>query len=122
MKQTMRHLTVLVACAVLALPCLATAQTAYAIPPVITTPDKVDSRIGQLEAVGLITSRTATTFRFATLDLFGVTEEGRVVSRGSYVVNGTFGGPQSFSVRLTPTGKEARYQLQVGNYSLGRDL
>jgi hypothetical protein len=44
------------------------------------------------------------------------------VSRGSYVINGTFGGPQSFSVRLTPTGKEERYQLQVGNYSLGRDL
>jgi hypothetical protein len=49
MKQTMRHLAFLVAGAVLAMPCLATAQTASAIPPAITTPDKVDSRIGPLE-------------------------------------------------------------------------
>ena len=43
-------------------------------------------------------------------------------SQPSYVIDGTFGGPQSFSLALKPTGEEVRYQLQVGNYSLGRDL
>ena len=31
------------------MPCLATAQTGPAIPPSITTPDKVDTRIGTLD-------------------------------------------------------------------------
>jgi hypothetical protein len=83
---------------------------------------RIDRQPSRVEAVGLITSRTTTTFRFAELQLFGLTDNGRVVSRGSYRVNGTWGGPQSFSVALTPTGKEARYQLQVGYYSVGRDL
>jgi hypothetical protein len=39
----------LVVCAILALPRFATAQTAPAIPPSITTPDKVESRIGTLD-------------------------------------------------------------------------
>jgi hypothetical protein len=38
-----------VACAMLAVPYMATAQTAPAIPPSISTPDKVESRIGTLE-------------------------------------------------------------------------
>ena len=38
------------------------------------------------------------------------------------MVNGTFGGPQSFSLSLKPTGAEVRYLVQVGNYSLGLDL
>jgi hypothetical protein len=38
-----------VACATLALPSLATAQTAPAISPAISTPDKVESRLGVLE-------------------------------------------------------------------------
>ena len=69
----------------------------------------------RVEAVGLITSRSTTTFRFAAVNLYGVTADDRVVSRGSYVVNGTWGGPVSFTVRLTPDGKEATYKLQVGN-------
>ena len=47
---------------------------------------------------------------------------GRVVSRDTYTVNGTFGGPQSFSLALKPTGAEVQYRVQVGNYSMGRDL
>jgi hypothetical protein len=82
---------------------------------------RIDRQPNRVEAVGLITSRTTTTFRFAELQLFGVAASGRVVSRGSYLINGTWGGPQSFSVALTPTGEEAKYQLQVGNYSIGRD-
>jgi hypothetical protein len=82
---------------------------------------RIDRQPNRVEAVGLITSRTTTTFRFAELQLFGVAASGRVVSRGSYLINGTWGGPQSFSVALSPTGEEAKYQLQVGNYFIGRD-
>ena len=42
-------LAAVVVCATLLLPRLAAAQTAPAIPPSITTPDKVDSRIGTLD-------------------------------------------------------------------------
>jgi hypothetical protein len=49
MQQLLRPLAVLVVCAVLALPRLATAQTPTAIPPAITTPDKVETRLGPLE-------------------------------------------------------------------------
>src|SRR5215471_19179896 len=49
MKQLIRRLAVFVACALLALPRLAAAQATTAIPPAITTPDKVDSRIGTLD-------------------------------------------------------------------------
>jgi hypothetical protein len=49
MQQLFRPLTVVAACAMLALPRLATAQSAPAIPPGITTPDKVESRLGVLE-------------------------------------------------------------------------
>ncbi|MGB7933065.1 MAG: DUF1254 domain-containing protein [Gammaproteobacteria bacterium] len=45
----LRPLTVLSALVVLALPGLAPARTAAEIPPEITTPDRVDSRIGVLE-------------------------------------------------------------------------
>jgi hypothetical protein len=49
MKQLIRHLPVLVACTVLALPCLAPAQMASAIPPAITTPDRIQTQVGTLE-------------------------------------------------------------------------
>jgi hypothetical protein len=40
---------VILACAILALPCLAVGQTTPGIPTAITTPDKVESRLGPLE-------------------------------------------------------------------------
>ncbi|HTF34037.1 MAG TPA: hypothetical protein VK714_10105 [Myxococcota bacterium] len=49
MKQLLRLLTVVVACAVPALPRVAAAQTTTGIPPAITTPDKVETRLGTLE-------------------------------------------------------------------------
>jgi hypothetical protein len=49
MKQRLRTLAVVVGFAVLALPRLAAAQTATGIPPAITTPDKVETRIGTLD-------------------------------------------------------------------------
>src|SRR6478735_7368269 len=49
MKQFHSPLALALACATLALPRLAAAQTAPAIPPAITTPDKVETSIGKLE-------------------------------------------------------------------------
>ena len=49
MKQLTRPLAVVAACAVLALPHLTTAQTSTGIPPEITTPDKLETRLGALE-------------------------------------------------------------------------
>ena len=49
MKQFHRLLVLVLTCATLALPRLATAQTAPAIPPAITTPDRLDTSLGTLE-------------------------------------------------------------------------
>jgi hypothetical protein len=49
MKKQTRILTVVAACAVLALACLAAAQMTTGIPPEITTPDVVETPIGTLE-------------------------------------------------------------------------
>ena len=49
MKQIIGPLAVVMACAVLALPSLAMAQAGDGIPPAITTPDKVETRIGRLD-------------------------------------------------------------------------
>ena len=49
MKQLIRPLAIVVACAMLALPRLVAAQATTGIPPAITTPDKVETRIGTLE-------------------------------------------------------------------------
>jgi hypothetical protein len=48
-KQQLRTLAVVVAFAMLALPRMATAQASTGIPAAITTPDKVETRIGTLE-------------------------------------------------------------------------
>lgn len=47
MKEFLKPLAILAVCAALALPGVATAQAA--VPPAITTPDKVESRIGTLD-------------------------------------------------------------------------
>ena len=49
MKQFLGPLAAVVACAALTLPDFAAAQTGPAIPPSLTTPDKVETRIGTLE-------------------------------------------------------------------------
>jgi hypothetical protein len=89
---------------------------------IFTLDYRIDRKPDRVEATGLITGRTMSAFRFAVLNLFGVAANGRVVSRDTYTVNGSFGGPQSFSLALKPTGEEVRYLVQVGNYSIGRDL
>ena len=49
MKDVSRYLAPLTVCAMLALPHIAAAQTASAIPPSLITPDKVETRIGPLQ-------------------------------------------------------------------------
>ena len=89
MKQTMRHLAVLVACTVLALPGLAPAQMASAIPPAITTPDKVDSRIGQLDFKDGAPSVETAQKVYDTLDF----------TSGLNVFNNSFRGASAYGIR-----------------------
>src|SRR5262245_10786827 len=49
MKRILKPLAVVMAGAMLALPGLAAAQRAAGIPPAITTPDKLETRLGTLE-------------------------------------------------------------------------
>src|SRR5262245_30459604 len=49
MQQLFRSLAVLAVCAVLAPPRLATGQATTAIPQALTTPDRVETRIGTLD-------------------------------------------------------------------------
>jgi hypothetical protein len=49
MKDVIRYLAPVTVCTMLALPLMAAAQTAPAIPPAITTPDKVESQLGTLD-------------------------------------------------------------------------
>jgi hypothetical protein len=89
MKQLIRHLAVLVACTVLALPCLAPAQMASAIPPAITTPDKVDSRIGQLDFKDGAPSVETAQKVYDTLDF----------TSGLNVFNNSFRGASAYGIR-----------------------
>jgi hypothetical protein len=68
---------------------------------------------GTARAVGLAEPSTGTDWD-ATLDLFGVDRDGRIVSRGSRVVRPGFApGPTPFEVALAETGREAEFQLHV---------
>ena len=49
MKDVIRYLAPVMVCSMLALPHMAAAQTARAIPPALITPDKVETRIGTLD-------------------------------------------------------------------------
>ena len=68
MKQIIRPLAVLVAFAVLALPRLATAQASPGIPPAITTPDKVETRVGTMEFKDGMPSKEAVDKVYDNLD------------------------------------------------------
>jgi hypothetical protein len=86
---------------------------------IFTIDYRIDRRPDRVTAVGLVESRNTVYFRFAAVNLFGVAANGRVVSRGTTIVYGSFGGPQQFSVSVTPTGEEARFQIQIGDYAIG---
>ena len=70
-------------------------------------------------AVGTLTSVNVTPTQ-VTMGLFGLDSGGSIVSRGtSWVRPPGFGNPPiPFSVELTPTGREVRYDLRVTDYRL----
>ena len=89
MKQLIKPLAVLAVYAVLALPRLATAQATAAIPPAITTPDKVETRVGTLEFKdGAATVETAEKVR-DTLDFTSALN----------VFNNSFRGASAYAIR-----------------------
>jgi hypothetical protein len=52
-----------------------------------------------------------------TLALFGVDAEGRIVSRGTTYIRSEFNRqPIPFAIEVTPTGREARFELRVLDY------
>lgn len=68
MKQFLSLFAALVACAALTLPHLAAAQTAPAIPPMLTTPDKVETGIGTLEFKDGVPSKATAEKLYDNLD------------------------------------------------------
>ena len=84
-----RALAILTVCGVLALPGLATAQTTPAIPPAITTPDKVDSQIGTLEFKDGAPSAETVRKVYDTLDFV----------RGVDAFMNSFSGASAYAIR-----------------------
>jgi len=70
-------------------------------------------------AAGLIETQTTTPMQ-VTLSLFGLDANGRIVSRGtSWVRPSSFSSLSiPFSIELTPTGQEVKYDLKVIDYRL----
>jgi hypothetical protein len=70
-------------------------------------------------AVGTLTTSTSAPAQ-ATLGLFGLDAAGKIVSRGTSSVRPPSFGSSSmpFSVELTPTGQETRYDLRVLRYHM----
>lgn len=98
------------------------APAAIAVPaelPLTTREDNFDIRWAlQREAsvvrgVGVVHSLAGREVTL-TLGFFGLDESGRIVSRGTTPVRFRFArDPAPFEVTLTPTGREARFELHV---------
>jgi hypothetical protein len=89
MKQIIGPLAIIVACAALALPPLAMALAGDGIPPAITTPDKIETRIGTLDFKdGAPTVETAQKV-YDTLDF----------TRALNVFNNSFRGASAYAIR-----------------------
>lgn len=74
---------------------------------------------GEVRAVGLVEAARQGDFSQVILELRGIDPEGRVVSRAlGATLSGRLDrwGTQPFSVRLRPTGREARFELDVWTY------
>jgi hypothetical protein len=89
MKQLIRPLAVVIACAVLALPRSAAAQTAIGIPPSTTTPDTVETRIGTLEFKDGAPSADTVQKVYDTLDFV----------RGVDAFMNSFSGASAYAIR-----------------------
>jgi len=68
MTNILRPVALFAGCAVLVLPRLATAQATTAIPPAITTPDKVETRLGPLDFKDGMPSKDTTDKIYDNLD------------------------------------------------------
>jgi hypothetical protein len=89
MKQFLSPLAAIVACAALTLPHLAAAQTAPAIPPILITPDIVDTRIGKLEFKDGAPSVETVEKVYDTLDF----------TRGLDAFLNSYGGASAYAIR-----------------------
>ncbi len=81
---------------------------------------RLERQEGAVLAVGLVEAARVSGIADVTLELQGLDKDGRVVSRGRGRTYG--GGPifrgqtQPFSLRLHPTGQEARFELKVWSF------
>jgi hypothetical protein len=89
MKQLVRLALVVAACGMLALPHLAAAQPAPAIPPALVTPDKVETRIGPLEFKDGAPSAETAAKVYDTLDF----------TRALDVFLNSYGGASAYAIR-----------------------
>jgi hypothetical protein len=70
----------------------------------------------RVRAVGLVRPSFDAEARL-TVALYGVDAAGRITSRGIAYVQSAFGSrPTPFSITLTPTGQETRFELRVLEY------
>lgn len=85
---------------------------------------RLDREEGVVSAAGLVAASRQGNFSVVYLELRGLDQDGRLVSRG---LGRTFSGRLyrfetiPFSVRLRPTGQEARFELSVWSYDWATD-
>jgi hypothetical protein len=84
-----RHIALIGAASLLTLPQLAAAQTGPAIPPILVTPDKVETRIGTLEFKDGAPSADTTAKVYDTLDF----------TRGLDAFLNSYGGASAYAIR-----------------------
>jgi hypothetical protein len=89
MNQFLGSLAGIVACTVLTLPHLAAAQSAPAIPPILVTPDTVETRIGKLEFKDGAPSAATAGKIYDTLDF----------TRGLDAFLNSYGGASAYAIR-----------------------
>jgi hypothetical protein len=89
MKQALGILTAVIACAMLVLPPSAAGQTSPQIPPALTTPDRVQTRIGTLEFTDGVPSVETARRVYDTLDF----------TRALNVFNNSFRGASAYAIR-----------------------
>lgn len=85
---------------------------------------RLDEKEGEVRAVGVVEAARQGDFSEVVLELRGIDPEGRVVSRAlGATLSGRLDrwGTQPFSVRLRPTGREARFELDVWTYIWAND-
>jgi len=81
---------------------------------------RLERTADRVEAVGLVEAARVDGIYDVTVELRGLDDAGRVVSRG---LGRTYGGrlprwhSQPFAVGLRPTGREARFELEVWSFT-----